>query len=112
MTIQDHTKSSISMMITKLDQHLIILEKSWMKKHDVNYHDHDDSISFLWARSVRQVRYSELWICDNVKLLYKDRYVGMRRLIVEKISPTSRLLKYPGRALESLTPLQAGRKTG
>jgi hypothetical protein len=28
MTIQDHTKSSISMMITKLDQHLIILEKS------------------------------------------------------------------------------------
>jgi hypothetical protein len=28
MTIQDHTKSSISMMIIKLDQHLIILEKS------------------------------------------------------------------------------------
>jgi hypothetical protein len=46
MTIQDHTKSSILMMIIKLDQHLIILEKSWMKKHDVNYHDHDDSISF------------------------------------------------------------------
>ncbi len=28
MTIQNHTKSSISMMITKLDQHSIILEKS------------------------------------------------------------------------------------
>jgi GTPase involved in cell partitioning and DNA repair len=28
MTIQDHTKSSISMMIFKLDQHSIILEKS------------------------------------------------------------------------------------
>ncbi len=28
MTIQDHTKSFISMMITKLDQHLIILRKS------------------------------------------------------------------------------------
>jgi hypothetical protein len=28
MTIQDHTKSSILMMIIKLDQHLIILEKS------------------------------------------------------------------------------------
>jgi hypothetical protein len=28
MTIQDHTKSSISMMIIKLDQHSIILEKS------------------------------------------------------------------------------------
>ncbi len=28
MTIQDHTKSFTSMMITKLDQHSIILEKS------------------------------------------------------------------------------------
>jgi NMD protein affecting ribosome stability and mRNA decay len=28
MTIQNHTKSSIFMMIIKLDQHLIILEKS------------------------------------------------------------------------------------
>jgi NMD protein affecting ribosome stability and mRNA decay len=28
MTIQNHTKSSISMMIIKLDQHFIILEKS------------------------------------------------------------------------------------
>jgi hypothetical protein len=37
MTIQDHTKSLIFMMITKLDQHSIILEKSWIKKHDVNY---------------------------------------------------------------------------
>jgi hypothetical protein len=46
MIIQNHTKSSISMMITKLDQHSIILDKSSMKKHDVSYHDHDDSISF------------------------------------------------------------------
>jgi hypothetical protein len=46
MIIQNHTKSSTFMMIIKLDQHLIILNKSWIKKHDVNYHDHDDSISF------------------------------------------------------------------
>jgi hypothetical protein len=46
MIIQDHTKNCTSMMITKLDQHSIILEKSWMKKHDVNYHEHDNSISF------------------------------------------------------------------
>jgi hypothetical protein len=48
MTIQDHTKSSTSMMIIKLDQQSIILKKSWMKKHDVNYHDYDDSISFYF----------------------------------------------------------------
>ncbi len=46
MIIQDHTKNCISMMIIKLDQHSIILEKFWMKKHEVSYHDHDDSISF------------------------------------------------------------------
>jgi hypothetical protein len=49
MIIQNHTKSSISMMITKLDQHSIILDKSWMKKHDVSYHDHNDSIS-VWPK--------------------------------------------------------------
>ncbi len=46
MIIQNHTESSISMMITKLNQHLIILRKSWMKRHEVSYHEHDDSISF------------------------------------------------------------------
>jgi hypothetical protein len=46
MIIQNYTKSSIFMMIIKLDQHSVILDKSWLKKHDVSYHDHDDSISF------------------------------------------------------------------
>jgi hypothetical protein len=46
MIIQNHIENSTSMMIIKLDQHSIILSKFWMKKHDVNYHDHDDSISF------------------------------------------------------------------
>ncbi len=46
MIIQNHTESFISMMITKLDQHSIILEKSWMKKHEMSYHEHNDFISF------------------------------------------------------------------
>ncbi len=48
MIIQNHTKNSISMMIIKLNQHSIILEKSWMKKHEMSYHEHDDSISFYF----------------------------------------------------------------
>ncbi len=44
--IQNHTKSSMFIMIIKLDQYSIILKKLWMKKHDVNYHDHDNSIFF------------------------------------------------------------------
>ncbi len=46
MTIQDHTKNFISMMIIKLNQHSIILKKSWMKKHEISYHEYDDLISF------------------------------------------------------------------
>ncbi len=46
MIIQNHIENSTSMMIIKLDQHSIIFEKSWMKKHEINYHEHDDSISF------------------------------------------------------------------
>ncbi len=48
MIIQDYRENCTSMMIIKLDQHSIILEKFWMKKHDVSYHDHDDSISFYF----------------------------------------------------------------
>jgi hypothetical protein len=47
MIIQNHIENSISMMIIKLDQHSIILSKFWMNKHDVNYHDHNDSILFF-----------------------------------------------------------------
>ncbi len=46
MIIQNHIENSTSMMIIKLDQHSIILKKSWMKKHEVNYHEHNDFISF------------------------------------------------------------------
>ncbi len=44
MTIQNHTKSFTSIMIIKLDQHLIILRKSWLKKHEVSYHEYNDSM--------------------------------------------------------------------
>jgi hypothetical protein len=46
MIIKNHTENFISMMIIKLDQNSIILKKSWMKKHEMSYHDHNDIISF------------------------------------------------------------------
>jgi hypothetical protein len=65
----------------------------------------------LWACNVWQIKYSELWICDNMKLLYKNRYVDMRKLIVKKIFFTSKFFKYSSKAFESLISLQAERKT-
>jgi hypothetical protein len=39
MIIQRHTKSLIFMLIIKLRQQTLTLEKSWMRKHDVSYHE-------------------------------------------------------------------------
>ncbi len=44
--IQKHMKSFISMLITKLKQKVIILRKSWMRKHEMSYHEKTNTIKF------------------------------------------------------------------
>ncbi len=46
MIIRNYTKSFISMTITKLSQHSINLRNLWIKKHEISYHEHDDTITF------------------------------------------------------------------
>jgi hypothetical protein len=46
MIIQRHSESFISMLIIKLKQQTLILDKSWMRKHDVNYHEKTNIIEF------------------------------------------------------------------
>jgi hypothetical protein len=47
MIIQEHTKSLIFMLIIKLEQQTLILEKSWMRKHEINYHEKTNIIEFF-----------------------------------------------------------------
>jgi hypothetical protein len=47
MIIEDYVESFIFLLITKLSQHDIILEKSWMWKHEMSYHNHWNNIFFL-----------------------------------------------------------------
>ncbi len=47
MIIQEHTESLISMLIIRLEQQTLILEKSWMRKHEVNYHEKTNIIEFF-----------------------------------------------------------------
>ena len=49
MTIQDHKETTTPMLITKLGQHQIILEKPWMKKHGTVLHMKNDRLTF-WPR--------------------------------------------------------------
>ncbi len=45
LTVQDHTIDTASMLITRLSQHQIILEKTWMNKIDLVI---DMQINSLW----------------------------------------------------------------
>jgi hypothetical protein len=47
MIIQEHTKSLISMLIIRFEQQTLILEKSWMRKHEVSYHEKTNIIKFF-----------------------------------------------------------------
>jgi hypothetical protein len=46
MIIQRHTESLIFMLIIKLRRQTLILNKSWMRKHDVSYHEKTNIIEF------------------------------------------------------------------
>jgi len=46
LTVQDHTIDITSMLITQLDQHQIILEKTWMNKIDLVIDMQIDSLRF------------------------------------------------------------------
>jgi hypothetical protein len=46
MIIQEHIESLIFMLIIKLRQQILILEKSWMRKHEVSYHEKTNNIEF------------------------------------------------------------------
>jgi hypothetical protein len=47
MIIQRHIESLTLMLITKLKQQILILDKSWMRKHEVNYHERTNIIEFI-----------------------------------------------------------------
>ena len=46
LIVQDYIESLISLFLTKLDQQNIILEKSWMRRHEVSYNEHINDIFF------------------------------------------------------------------
>jgi hypothetical protein len=47
MIIREHTKSLIFVLIIRLKQQTLILEKSWMRKHEINYHEKTNIIEFF-----------------------------------------------------------------
>ncbi len=46
LTVQDHMKRFVSMLITQLDQHQMILEKTWMNKIEMTIDMRNDRFQF------------------------------------------------------------------
>jgi hypothetical protein len=46
MTIQEHIENLIFMLIIILRREILILEKSWMRKHEISYHEKTNIIEF------------------------------------------------------------------
>jgi hypothetical protein len=46
LTIQNHIESCILMLIIELEQQAIILDKSWIRKHEMSYHEDSNFIFF------------------------------------------------------------------
>ncbi len=46
LTVQDHMKRFISMLITRLNQHQMILEKTWMNKTEITIDMRNDCLQF------------------------------------------------------------------
>jgi hypothetical protein len=108
MIIQNHTARFISMMIIKLDQHSIILSKSWIKKHEMSYHEHDDTISFhldhcshleasehsySYQKTKKEVSFRERNFSDQSKMRI-DRVENKEIMIFfEKINNSKMILK-------------------
>jgi hypothetical protein len=47
MIIQKHIENLIFMLIIKLEQQVLILDKSWMRKHEISYHEKTNIIEFF-----------------------------------------------------------------
>ncbi len=47
MIIQKHIENLTFMLIIKLEQQILILDKSWMRKHEISYHEKTNIIEFF-----------------------------------------------------------------
>ncbi len=70
LTVQDHTIDTAFMLITRLDQHQMILEKTWMNKIDLVI---DMRIDFLWFSNFNSTSQKSIALFLNNKSITKRK---------------------------------------
>ncbi len=70
LTVQDHTIDTVSMLITQLDQHQMILEKTWMNKIDLVI---DMQIDFLRFSNFNSTSQKSIALFSSNKSITKQK---------------------------------------
>ncbi len=78
LTVQDHMKRFVSMLITRLDQHQMILGKTWMNKIEMTIDMRDDRLQFSSF---------EAHIKDSIKV--HSTVLSSKKIAIEQKSSTS-----------------------
>lgn len=73
LTVQNYSKLLISMLVTLLDQHLIILDKSWMQKHSVILDMSCNKLTF-WPSHCQYLMVKNLLGTHTAKLYTTELY--------------------------------------
>ena len=106
MTMQDHKESTIPMLITKLDQHLIILEKLWIKKHGVILDMKNDQLIFWpgYCQHVTKLCVAELHLDPPRKIMIKQLSNASLKLLPYLLSSTPEVSKVLSSVLKDAIP--------
>ena len=117
MTVQDHRETTTPMLITKLDQHQIILGKPWMKKHGVildmrndrlsfwpGHYQHDVALRLPTAESQAEKPCAKLSPAEEQHTAHKPREEEQRAAEPHAEEPKKTILKRPMNELPDLLP--------
>ncbi len=90
LTIQNHIESCILMLIIELRQQAIILDKSWMRKHEMSYHEDSDFIFFRFNHCSHLETLKHLF---SFKLSLKKKKAAVSMKINQSVSQARQILR-------------------
>ena len=113
MTIQYYKELTTPMLITNLGQHLVILDKLWMKKHGVILDIRNDQLTF-WPSHCQHVTTkayaAELHAAEPhdtpIKTILKQPANAQLKPLPHFFSSTLRVSKVPSNVLKAVIPQQ------
>jgi len=107
LTVQDYMIDTASMLITRLNQHQMILEKTWMNKINLVI---DMQIDFLWFSNFTFSQKSIILLSSN-KIITKQKSLTSTHILKRSFTTSQLSLKSFSSSLKSLSFSQFNEKS-